>query len=312
MIYSNNLSFIIVNYNGQKYIEKLLTSIQSQTYSDFDVFIIDNNSSDLSVGIIKTHSLYHQNKIYLCQLKKNTGYALGNNIGIKNTKSKYIALINNDVVLDSYWSEKMISLAESDEKIGIITSKVLFHKNHNIINSAGVRTDDSAMPYNVGIYEHDKNQYDVVSESEAFYGAAGFLKRTVINDVGYFNKYYFMYQEEYDLSVRARSSGWNILYNPHAVAYHFHSASAGKYSPKKTYFSVRNYVINTYKYLNCIRFFKAHKSFLVKVFYCKDSNNEKVVLEKKKKIILLFFVLAAYISGSVYGVIKRYDKYIFR
>lgn len=298
------LNFIIINYNGEKYIVNLLDSIQNQTYQNYDIIIIDNNSTDNSISIIKNHFLYKNKRIKLCSLNKNIGFAYGNNIGIKNSSAKYIALINNDVLLHKNWAEEMICLAEKNSNTGIITSKVLFAKNNNIINSAGVNVDERAMPYNKGMYEYDKNQFNNIEETEAFYGAAGFIKREVIENTGYFNKYYFMYQEEYDLSVRTKKNGWKILYNPKAIAYHYHSASSGKYSPKKTFYSIRNYVWNTYKYLSIVELLTAHKNFFKKLFQSKDSANETVVLPVKKKIKILIVIIYAYAVGTVCGIIN--------
>jgi GT2 family glycosyltransferase len=289
------LTFIIVNYNGEKYLNNLLDSISNQTYFDYSIVIVDNNSNDQSIKIIKSHSLYPNNKIKLFSLNKNTGFALGN----------YIALINNDVILDKYWAEEMINLAESKTKTGIITSKVFFAKKRNIINSAGVLLDEASMPYNRGMFEVDRQQFQNIEETEAFYGAAGFIKRKVIETVGYFNRNYFMYQEEYDLSVRSKNQGWKILYNPFAVVYHFHSASAGKYTPKKTYYSIRNYVCNTYKYLTIIKRLKAHKNFFIKVFKSKSAANETVVLNNFLKIKIFIVILFAYIIGTLYGLKEK-------
>ncbi|HOK40771.1 MAG TPA: glycosyltransferase family 2 protein [bacterium] len=297
-----SIDIIIVNYNGAKYLNNLLDSINKQTEKNWHIYIIDNASSDSSIFIIKAHKLFLEKRISLFELNNNTGFAKGNNIGIVNSKNEFIALINNDVILDKDWLAKMLSLIQTDEKIGIITSKVLFAEKPQIINSAGVLVDDSFMPFNRGMYEEDIGQYNKAEETEAFYGAAGFIRRSVINQIGLFEPLYFMYQEEYELSYRAKKAGWKILYNPEAVVYHFHSASAKKYSVLKTFFSVRNYVCNTIKFLKCSDIVIAHKNFFKKVFQSKDANNQVVDISFIKKIIIFFTIIAAYISGIIISI----------
>lgn len=96
-----NVAIIIVNWNGKKYLKNCLESIKNQIYRDFDIFLVDNNSTDNSLKIAKG---YHN--ITIIRNDKNLGFAKGNNIGIKKALEKgykFIVLVNYDTVADRNW-----------------------------------------------------------------------------------------------------------------------------------------------------------------------------------------------------------------
>jgi len=119
------VSFIIVNWNGEKTIAECLDSVYSQTYKNYEVILLDNHSSDQSLEIIKKN--YHVDK--LIAFEKNYGFAEANNRGLKHAEGEYLALINNDTVLEKDWLEKAVSVFKDspDKNLGSVATKIIHY-----------------------------------------------------------------------------------------------------------------------------------------------------------------------------------------
>ncbi|MDD3819003.1 MAG: glycosyltransferase family 2 protein [Actinomycetota bacterium] len=122
------ISIITVNFNGKPFLRNLFNSIHDLDYpaEKIQMIMVDNNSKDDSVKFVEEEFPW----VEVVSLKKNTGYAGGNNEGLKRAKGKYIALINNDCVVERGWLSEMLLIfrqAGDDSKIGAVGSKVLFY-----------------------------------------------------------------------------------------------------------------------------------------------------------------------------------------
>ena len=103
MNFEPKISIIIVNYNGQDFLTDCLDSVLKSDYPDFEVILVDNNSSDDFINIVKNK--FSQVKIIIN--KKNLGFARANNIGIKHASGNAIFLLNNDTVIDPRLIKKL-------------------------------------------------------------------------------------------------------------------------------------------------------------------------------------------------------------
>ena len=117
------LSIIIVNYNGEHYLENCINSIYTHCRNiDFEVVITDNNSKDNSVSII----INNYPEIILIESKENLGFAGGNNIAVKKSSGKNILLLNNDTVLQQNILPALNEL--NKDSIGVVGIKMLDEK----------------------------------------------------------------------------------------------------------------------------------------------------------------------------------------
>ena len=123
------VSFIVVNWNGRETITECLDSIEAQTYKNNEVIFVDNHSTDGSLDLVKEK--YNIDK--LISLDRNYGYAEANNIGFKRAKGEYIALVNNDVILENDWLEKAIDVFQGDEfkNVGSVATKNINYHHNN-------------------------------------------------------------------------------------------------------------------------------------------------------------------------------------
>ena len=135
------VSIIIVNYNGKEYLQKCLESLMKINYKDFEVIIVDNNSTDDSIEFVK--NTYPS--VIIIKLEKNYGFAEPNNIGAKIAKGDFLLFLNNDTEVSPNFIEKMVNVLNSDSKIAICQSLLL--KPNNDIDSSGDYVDELGRAY---------------------------------------------------------------------------------------------------------------------------------------------------------------------
>jgi len=238
-------SIVILNYNGEKFLEKTIHSVFSLNYpiDKYEIIIVDNASTDGSYDVLD--KLKKPNpKIHLIKQTKNVGFSAGNNVGIKRAKGKYVVLLNNDCEVDTNWLKELVAVAEKDDKIFAVNPKVYLGKTNKIQN-AGIRVfnngyaqDRGAIPNNkVQEYEEDRGQYDNEEEINAVCAVATLYRKSLLDKIGAFDESFFLYYEDVEISYRARKQGYKLMYAPKALAYHLHSASSKELSPLFIYHS---------------------------------------------------------------------------
>lgn len=180
-------------------------------------------------------------RMILIKNKDNYGFTGGNNIGIKFAlivlNPDYILLLNNDTVVNKKFLIEMVKVAERDEKIGIIQSKILSINNTKEIDAVGIGVSKYGRVYQIGYKEKDVGQYDTVQEIFGACACSALYRSIMFDQVGLFDRDFFIYYEDVDISWRARLFGWKCFYVPTSIVYHVHSASG---SSIKQYFLARN------------------------------------------------------------------------
>src|SRR5579862_409993 len=121
---SSTVGVVTVNYNGRRYLEALLPSLLASDFpaDRFEVLVVDNGSTDDSVAWIRREFP----SVRIVETGRNRGFAGGCNAGIRASDATYVALTNNDAVVDRAWLRTLVEAAETDARIGMVGSKVLF------------------------------------------------------------------------------------------------------------------------------------------------------------------------------------------
>lgn len=244
------VSVIVLNFNGQDFIDKCLDSLLAQTYPSLEIVVVDNASSDGSLVFVSGR----YPEVMVVANERNLGFAEGNNVGIRRSTGKYVALLNTDAEADPNWILELVGVAEANPKIGMCASKVLFAQQRNRINSAGLLIYADLTAVNHGMGQEDRGQFDRLEKTFGPYGAAAFYRREMLDETGLFDPDYFMFREEDDLAWRGQLAGWVCYYVPAAVVYHQRSASAGIGSRLKLYYGERNRIWNAMKVLTLREF----------------------------------------------------------
>lgn len=234
----SQVTIIILNWNGRRYLAPCLDAVLAQTFRDFEIILVDNGSTDGSVDFVRTH--YPQ--VRLVTNAHNRGFAAGNNQAIRASQSEFVATLNNDAEAEPEWLEKLVQAMESDERVGACASKMLFAHRRDVINSAGIVIDRAGIAW-----DRLGGQADAASAGvpEPVFGAcagAALYRRSMLDQAGLFDEDFFAYLEDVDLAWRAQLAGWQTLYVPDARVYHHHSATAGEGSPFKNRLLGRNKV----------------------------------------------------------------------
>ena len=231
------VSFVIVNWNRKALLEECLRSLERQTFQDFELVLIDNGSTDGSLGGLGQFRLP---SITTIRNPENYGFARAVNQGIKAARGRYIALVNNDAVLDPRWLEEMLGGFSVDERVGICACKILFFDRPRVIDKVGHLMFGDGQNSGRGHGAVDQGQYERVEEILCPDGAAAVFRAEVFESAGLLDEDFFAYTEDIDMGLRAQLCGWKCLYIPSAVAYHHQSATLGRYSPQKFFLAERN------------------------------------------------------------------------
>lgn len=246
---------VIVNYNGGELALQCIASLLCQTYQPLEVVVVDNASTDGSRDAIKKKFP----NVELLEMNRNRGWGAACNFGIRSQLSDYVALINNDTVLDQNCIREMVQAIELDPRYGSCASRVLLYRERDRAEVCGLtiyRDGLSCARGRLGA----ANRYDQVEEVFCASGCCSLLRREMLDEIGDYDADFFAYGDDTDLGWRQQLAGWKCVYTPHAVAYHAHSQAAGSYSKFKAFHVERNRI-----YI-CIKYFPLW-SLLLSFFY---------------------------------------------
>jgi glycosyltransferase involved in cell wall biosynthesis len=122
-----NVTIVIPLFNSEKTIGKVLNSLQRQTYPIHEIIVIDDNSTDKSLKVIKKFK--DKLPLRILRNKKNLGLAKCLNLGIKKAKTPYVVTLHSDCVPEENdWLEKLIKIAEKNREIAMVMSKIKMPK----------------------------------------------------------------------------------------------------------------------------------------------------------------------------------------
>jgi len=280
-------SVIIVNYNGKGLTIEALRALEKQTFQDFEVIIVDNNSNDNSLDEIKSFldlSLLKK-RTTIIELSQNTGFTGGCNEGLKYAKGRYIVLLNNDAQADKNWLNELIKAADEHPKVGICASKIITYGT-NKIDAAGHLFAWFLKGFKRG-EDEPAHLYDTEEYVFGACGGAALYKRQMIDEIGFFDKDFFLIYEDIDLDFRAQLAGWKVLYVPSAIVYHRVHSTIGNLNNLFVYYTLRNIELVRIKnvpfsiFIACFFFFLLEEIAEFCFFYLKSKRN-KIYFKAKK------------------------------
>ncbi len=240
---SPKVSIVILNWNGQKFLQQFLPFVLSTSYSNFEVIVADNGSTDQSVTFLQVN----YPAIRLICFKENHGFARGYNLALREVTADYYVLLNSDVEVQPGWLQPMVDLLENNSSIAACQPKILAYNNKKIFEYAGAAggwLDTYGYPFAKGrvfdICEEDRGQYDLSEPVFWASGASLFIRSAVFHEMKGFDDYFFAHQEEIDLCWRIQLAGYNIYSCPGSVVYHVGGGTLPRGNSLKTYLNFRN------------------------------------------------------------------------
>jgi GT2 family glycosyltransferase len=288
------VSIIILNWNNWQDTVQCLESLYQIDYSNYQVIVVDNGSTDDSVLQLKQRF----NPINLFETGRNLGFSGGVNFGIEQAKtSDLILLLNNDTIVAKNFLTELVRKITSDDTIGLVGGKIYYyeaaerdafmhrtkqsikglHYNKNKIWSAGGGISKfTKRTFHFGEKKSDRGQYDQEREVDFLSGCCLLIKREVIEKIGLLDSDYFMYYEDVDFCLRAKKRHYKIIYSPQAVIWHKVSGSSLRSSID--YYRMRNYLLLQKKQYN----YNIYKILLLGVI----ASIERILRIVSRKIIL--------------------------
>ncbi len=195
---------IILNYNGQEFLRKTLASVFQVDYPNFEIVLVDNNSKDGSLELVRRVFP----KIVCIKNSENLGFSAGNNIGIEyalERSADYILLLNYDTIVEKDFLWPLVKMMEDDKKIGIASPIILKGESSNVWFSGG-KINWFKMKT-----EHKKDKLkENYFHSDYITGCAMIIRKEVFRKVGLLDEDYFLYWEDADFSVRVKRVGYKL------------------------------------------------------------------------------------------------------
>ncbi|MBC7913114.1 MAG: glycosyltransferase family 2 protein [Pyrinomonadaceae bacterium] len=247
------VAVVILNWNGKHYLEQFLPSVLKSGYSNLEIIVADNASTDGTAAFL--HEKYPE--VTLLSNPENLGFTGGYNAVLSKVEADYLVLLNSDVEVTEGWIDPVIELMESDPLIAAAQPKIKdFHqKDHfEYAGAAGGYLDKFGYPFCRGrifdSIEQDQGQYNLATEIFWASGAAMFIKKACWEEVSGFDTDFFAHMEEIDLCWRLKNLGYKIMYCPASSVYHVGGGTLRSDNPYKTYLNFRNNLFMLLKNLN--------------------------------------------------------------
>ena len=228
------VSVVIVNYNGSAFLPACLDSLVDQSYSQFEIILVDNGSTDDSISKINVD----YPGVRLIRNSTNLGFAKACNQGIELSEGEYVAFLNYDTVVDRDWLNELVKGISKSTDIGAVMSKILIiDKKPPTINSSGGIIHFLGISWSGNFNLPDSSIQNEERQVAFVSGAAMLARRAVLDEVLPFDEDFFMYCEDTDLSWRMRLAGYRLMYEPASIVHHHYHFSKNK---MKFYYLERN------------------------------------------------------------------------
>ncbi len=273
------VSIVIVTYNSSKYIDNLLKSILSSDYEDYEVIVVDNNSSDRTLEVLENYRK-HMRRLRIIRLRKNVGFPKACNIGATASKGEYLFFLNPDTIVSNNTISELAGILDNNPMVGVVQPKILLGDRLHI-DSLGGYMDVLGHGYHKGRGLHV--YVDMSNELiEIFYAtfAAAMVRRKLYYQLGGLRNEYFLYNEDLDFCWRVWLRGYRVVYDPNTYVIHF-----GMHSTRR---------------VNQVVLFNSRKNRLVNVFT--NYSNPLLAITSTITLMLLYFlaiVLSAAADGKV-------------
>jgi len=204
------VSVIIVNYNGEEFIEQCLSSLMKQTWRSFEVIVVDNGSRDGSVESVRRHFPM----VKVLANPRNLGFSVANNQALRVATGRYVVVLNHDTVLERNFLQELLSLADSDQSIGSVGCKI-------VQLDGTMKYKPAFMRFGFVVPAVRKSTLNSVHFNLANCGCASLYKKHVLDHVGGFDEFLFMDQEDWDIGWRLNMAGYKSAYTPRTTVLHF-------------------------------------------------------------------------------------------
>ena len=233
---------------------RCLDAVRRQSFRDHETVVVDNSGAG-AADSVDVHD------ITVIHNRENAGFGKAVNQAGRASAAEFIAVLNDDAYPDPAWLGNLVDICRDRPNVGMLASQIRLSSRPDRLDSAGLAIygDGTTKQRGHGSPEQNFSQAEEVLLPS---GCAALYRRSMLDDVGWFDEDYFLYVEDADLGLRSRLAGWNCLYVPGAVVHHDYSRSAGRASELKAYYVERN------RLYTVVKLFPAHLLPLVPWYSC--------------------------------------------
>lgn len=235
-------SIIIPHWNGKHHLDDCLISLRQQTWTDFEIILVDNGSSDGSQDYVKRNF----SEVHLVELGENRGFTGACLAGYAVATGDFIVLLNNDTAAEPEWLGNLAAAFIRHGDAGAAVGKILLFDQRDTLHTAGDYYRVDGIPGNRGVWQKDHGQYNREETVFSGCGAAVAYRRTALDEVGFLDHDFYFSCEDVDLGFRLNLAGWRTVYVPSAVVYHKVKASGGS-GAVASYHDGRNFLYVIWK-----------------------------------------------------------------
>lgn len=304
------VSIIILTRDGIDYLKTLFENFaETVCYPNYEIIVVDNDSSDDTVEYLK--ELSKTLPIKIIENKTNETFSDANNKGVSESSGEYVLLLNNDMEPIYGWLNHMMSTYLESPEIGVVGAKLIFPYREDdptslTTQNEGIRytelngflnpNDGYIVPYNIkegDVFENDDEKQQLAS----ILGASLLIKKDLYEEVGGLDDGYFYNYEDIDLCFKIIEKGYKVIYNPKAKLYHYYQAT------RKDGFDLSP---NDMK--NRIHLYRRWNTWLCEKVFLDRLNNDVIFSEHNLKI--------SYISNNISSIKQdpfidndEFDKY---
>lgn len=275
-MFLNKIAIVLVNYRQPQLTIECVASIRKLTNQAWSVIIVDNNSGDGSVQMLRNACA--ECSVIACE--ENNGFAAGCNVGIRYALkygAEYVLLLNNDTVVDDGLLDALMQQSDSNT---VTVPKMYYYDQPDVLWYAG-----GYISYRKGTGFHygegalDRGQFDTVREIDFATGCCMLIPRKVLDKVGLMDESYFLYFEDVDYSMNFIRHGVRIVYCPDAKLWHKVSTSVGRNSRQMEYYVSRNrlYFLKKYHFSRIAQVYTWITRMIKYVRGVLTNGNEKVI-----------------------------------
>ena len=232
----SEISIIIPNYNGANFIRECLDSILDQSYRDYELIVVDNDSKDGSADIVERE----YPDVLLKRLDQNYGFSRAVNEGLRMSKAPFVLLVNSDTKASQGFILALINTIKKDDRIFSVASKMIQMRDTSRLDGAGDLYSAFGWAYARGKGRRSSG-YTKYARVFSACGGAALYRRSILDEIGWFDEFHFAYLEDTDIGYRARIMGYKNIYCPEALICHVGSGTTGsRYNDFKIRLSARN------------------------------------------------------------------------
>jgi GT2 family glycosyltransferase len=231
-----SVSAIIPTYNRADLVQAIVANLRAQTRPPEQIIIVDNGSRDA------TQILARELGADLIVFPENRGFAVAVNEGIRHARGDWLLLVNNDVVLEPAWLERVLRAVEEENAL-FATGKVLRQDDVSTLDGSWDLVSRAAYAWRCGYGRRDGAVWSIRRKICLPPMTAALFHRQVFERVGLLETRFESYYEDVEFGVRCALAGIEGVYEPAAVALHAGKATLGKNAARVMYLSARNQVL---------------------------------------------------------------------